>query len=129
MSTTPSSPIGKCGWIDLAVADAESIRSFYEAVAGWTSSPVSMGDYSDYNMLAADGTPVAGVCHHRGVNQDFPEGRWMVYFTVANLDVALAQCRERGGQVKVGPKQMGPSARFAVIEDPAGAVCGLYESA
>ena len=34
---------GTFGWFDLTVDAAESIRDFYMDVAGWTSSPLSMG--------------------------------------------------------------------------------------
>lgn len=128
MSSSPTSKAGKAGWIDLTVSDADGIRDFYAAVVGWTPEPVPMGEYSDYNMVAADGTPVAGVCHHRGVNRDIPPARWMIYFTVADLETAVAECRARGGKVAVGPKGMGPMGKFAVIEDPSGAVCALFQS-
>ena len=39
---------GSISWTDLTVQNAEEIRDFYEAVAGWKSTPVQMGDYNDY---------------------------------------------------------------------------------
>jgi len=77
---------GTIGWIDLTVEDAESVRAFYKAVAGWSADPVDMGGYSDFNMKpSADGAPVAGVCHARGSNADIPPV-WMIYIVVADLD-------------------------------------------
>jgi predicted enzyme related to lactoylglutathione lyase len=37
--------------------------------------------------------------------------------------------KARGGAVLKGPAQAGPSGRFAVIRDPAGAVAALFQSA
>lgn len=117
--------IGTFGWVDLTVEDADTLRDFYCDVAGWTASPVDMGGYSDYSMITPDGTAVGGVCHARGTNADQPPV-WMVYVVVEDLDRSLASCKARGGELVAGPKKMG-EARYAIIRDPAGAVCGLYQ--
>ena len=117
---------GQITWIDLTVPDATAVRDFYRAVVGWQSAGVDMGGYEDFNMMPADGEPVAGICHRRGVNADLPAA-WMIYITVHDLDASIAQCRRLGGAVIAGPKPMGSSARYCVIQDPAGAVCGLFE--
>jgi predicted enzyme related to lactoylglutathione lyase len=119
--------MGTIGWCDLTVAGAEQVRDFYANVIGWTPQECEMGGYSDYNMCS-DGEPVAGVCHSRGANTGIPPV-WMIYFTVANLDQSIAACEGGGGKVIFGPKEMGPGARFCIIEDPAGAAAGLYQPA
>ncbi|NLI00373.1 MAG: VOC family protein [Chthonomonadales bacterium] len=116
---------GKLVWQDLTVPDADRIRSFYEAVVGWTHRPEDMGGYEDYHMIAPDGSPVTGICHARGVNADLPP-QWLLYFQVADMDAALEACKSSGGDVIAGPRMMG-DARFAVIRDPAGAVCALWQ--
>ncbi len=116
---------GKLVWQDLTVPDAEAVRDFYEAVVGWTHSPEDMGGYEDYHMVASDGSPVTGICHTRGVNADLPP-QWLLYFQVADMDAAIAACIANGGSVAAGPRKMG-NARFAVIRDPAGAVCALWD--
>jgi predicted enzyme related to lactoylglutathione lyase len=70
--------------------------------------------------------PVAGICHARGHNADLPPV-WLIYITVADLDEAVRQCQQRGGKVRVPPKDMGGQGRYRVIEDPAGAVAALFE--
>ena len=84
-----------------------------------------MGDYSDYSMRDAGGVPRAGVCHRRGVNEELP-AVWMVYFTVSDLDTSLGAATERGAVVLTPPGSGGH--KFAVIKDPAGAICALYET-
>lgn len=58
--------IGRIGWIDMTVENAEGIRDFYKAVVGWGHEDVPMGKYSDYSMTTPDGDAVAGICHARG---------------------------------------------------------------
>ena len=118
--------IGTIGWFDLTVANAEQVRGFYEAVVGWKSQPVEMDGYSDYCMLPPQGDqPVAGVCHARGPNADLPAA-WLIYVTVADVSQSVAACRSAGGTVVREPKEMG-GALVAIIRDPAGAVCALYQ--
>lgn len=118
-------PAGKLAWVDLTVPDAEAVRDFYKTVIGWESEPVSMGDYDDYNMTR-DGRATTGICHQRADNKDMP-AQWMVYFTVADYDASLAKVTGLGGKILVATRGIA-GHRFAIIEDPAGAVCAIYES-
>ena len=118
---------GTIGWLDLTVSDAESLRDFYAEVIGWRPQPVEMGGYSDNSMATAEtGKSVAGVCHARGVNAALPPV-WLIYINVTDLDASLAACRERGGKLLAGPKEMAGYGRYAVIQDPAGAALALWE--
>ncbi|MEJ2503253.1 MAG: VOC family protein [Gemmatimonadota bacterium] len=118
-------PVGSVGWRDLTVEDAEAIRDFYRSVVGWSAEDVSMGEYADYTMVAADGTPTAGVCHARGGNADLPPS-WLVYVVVDDVAAAVREAEARGGAV-VSPARTVGGARMAVIRDPAGAVLALYQ--
>ncbi len=120
---------GSIAWVDLTVPDARPVRIFYEQVVGFVSSPVDMGDYDDFCLNdSSDGHAVAGVCHARGLNANLP-AVWLIYFSVTDLEASLARCRERGGSIIDGPRDMGANGRMAVIRDPAGATCALIESA
>lgn len=119
---------GTIGWRDLTVPDAEGVRDFYEQVVGWCHEPVDMGEYSDFSMLTpSTGDCVAGICHARGGNAGLP-AQWLIYIFVDDLDASLAACTEKGGGVLSGPTGMGGQGRYAVIQDPAGAVCALFEA-
>ena len=127
MASPEIPPVGTIVWTDLTVPQAESLRDFYGTVVGWTHEPVSMGSYNDFSMILPDSeTPVAGICHARGVNEHLPPV-WMVYIMVKNLEESLKRCQELGGTVLSDPRAVGNQGRYAVIRDPAGAVAGLYE--
>lgn len=121
-------PAGTISWVDISVPEAESLREFYSKVVGWKSQPIDVDDYQDYAMVPPDGSDaVAGVCHAKGSNADLPP-QWLVYIAVDDLDASMARCTELGGKVIVGPKNIGPSFRFCVIQDPAGAVLAIHEA-
>ena len=124
---SPTSQPGTIGWQDLTVGNAEQVRDFYSEVVGWQSEPLNMGDYDDYVMLAPGGEAgTAGVCHARGVNANIPP-QWLIYINVEDLEASIESVKKLGGEIVDGPRELG-DGRFAVIRDPAGAVCGLIES-
>jgi predicted enzyme related to lactoylglutathione lyase len=126
----PAPGSGTIAWTDLTVANAEEIRDFYSAVVGWEARPHDMGPgvgFVDYDLVPRGGdTPVAGICHALGTNENIPPV-WLVYLTVADVDASAARCVALGGAVLDGPRPMG-SGRIAVIRDPAGAICALWHA-
>lgn len=123
----PMTP-GTVGWMDLTVPDAVQVRDFYRDVVGWTPQPVNMGTYEDFAMARpADGQVVAGICHARGGNANLPP-LWVVYLTVANLDESLAKCVALGGK-QLGEVRSYGASRYCLIQDPAGAICSLFQQA
>ena len=124
MSDKPA--VGKIGWIDMSVGDADGIRDFYKTVVGWGSESVSMGDYSDYSMtMPANGEAVSGICHARGSNAELPSG-WLIYIVVEDVEASAAACIENGGEVIVPVRGLA-GGRFCVIRDPAGSTAALYQ--
>jgi uncharacterized protein len=126
MTDAAQAGVGTIGWIDLTIDQAPAIRDFYQQVVGWEATPVEMGDYSDFAMTPpAAATAVAGICHARGENKGLPP-QWLIYIIVADLASSIQRCEQLGGKLLVGPRSAGAD-RYCVIQDPAGAVAGLYE--
>lgn len=131
MSEQQKPEAGSLSWFDLTVPNADDVKDFYSKVIGWKYEPVPManGEYNDYNMKAPESDlTVTGVCHSKGVNADIP-AQWLLYFTVKDLDKCIEECNTNGGKVVAKPKNMSNYGRYCVIEDPAGAVCALFEPA
>lgn len=113
-------------WMDLTVPNADHVRDFYAKVTGWQSEAMPMDGYADHVMKSpATGAAVAGICHARGDNATLPP-QWLIYITVADLAASLRACEELGGKTIVPPREAGP-AKYAVIQDPAGAVATLFQ--
>lgn len=123
--TVSAQPAGAIGWHDLTVVDAEAVRDWYCSVLGWRAVAVPMDGYDDYAMCPpGSDEPVAGICHARGPNSGLP-AQWLSYTTVPDLDAALEAAR-RGGKI-VAPAREVMGGRMAVVQDPAGAVMGLWQ--
>ena len=117
--------VGSIGWIDLTVNNAEEVKDFYAEVVGWKPEGLSMGDYEDFNMTM-EGTPKAGICHKKGPNALIPS-QWMMYINVADIEASSKAAKEKGGKLLTAVKSMTGYGKFCMIEDPAGAVCTLFE--
>lgn len=126
---TPSSgAVGRIGWLDLTVPDADATRDFYQQVVGWSVENVEMGSegerYSDYNMLSEDGKPAAGICHSHGANSGLPSV-WMIYLPVGDLAESLRRVEAEGGEVIKAVKGKGGNYVYAAVKDPVGACFAL----
>lgn len=117
--------IGSIGWIDLTVTNASEVKDFYAEVIGWKPEGLSMGDYEDFNMTI-DGEPKTGICHKKGPNANIPS-QWMIYINVADMSASTQAVEKLGGKLLSEIKNMGGYGKFCIIEDPAGAVCTLFE--
>ncbi|MBY0503905.1 MAG: VOC family protein [Bryobacteraceae bacterium] len=116
--------------MDLTVEDAGAVRDFYAAIIGWEPQEISMGDYADYCMApprqqGTDNPPVAGICHRRGANAGLPPV-WLVYLMVPDIAASLLEVLERGGKV-LSQTRSSSGGHYAIIQDPAGAICALYQ--
>lgn len=127
-STEACHAVGRIYWLDLTVPDAAAARDFYRDIVEWSVQDVAMKDreaaYADYNMLGANGTPAAGICHARGSNKGLPPV-WMIYLPVGNLAESLRRVEEEGGRVIKAAQDGRGEYLHAVIQDPAGAYFAL----
>ncbi len=121
-------PVGHIAWVDLTVPDAAATREFYRQVIGWTVQEVEMQEagtrYADFNMLAADGQPAAGICHARGVNLGLPP-TWMLYLPVGDLAESVRRVPQEGGTVIKATRGRDGAYACAVVRDPVGAHLSL----
>lgn len=123
-----AAPVGRISWLDLTVPDAAATQDFYRQVIAWSVQHVEMEDrgepYADYNLLRADGAPVAGVRHARGVNVGLPRV-WMIYLPVGDLAASLRRVESEGGQVIKAMQGEDGQYVYAAVQDPVGAYLAL----
>ncbi|MDE0268825.1 MAG: VOC family protein [Acidimicrobiaceae bacterium] len=111
-------------WAELNTRDSNTAVTFFERLFGWKAEPQPMPGSSSgfgYITLKLDDTNVAGIIT---MDENWPTdvpAHWMSYFAVTDCDVAAARVTELGGQVCVPPTDI-PQGRFAVVNDPHGAV-------
>jgi predicted enzyme related to lactoylglutathione lyase len=112
-------------WYELMTPDPDGVTEFYRAVGGWRIMNVGMtteGSGHDYRPIQRpDGGMLGGTLK---MNQDMIDngGRpgWIPYFHVADVDAAVAELQDMGGQVFM-PARSIDVGRMAMVADPQGA--------
>lgn len=127
MTKRNGSPI----WMDLSTHDLKGTQAFYSELFGWNFT--SQGDdFGGYNMITKDGANVGGAMSSL-MGPDGPTEEpqhptaWTVYLATDDIDAALAKATEQGATVLVPSMPVGPLGFMAILQDPAGAVLGLWQ--
>ena len=117
---------GTVCWNELASRDAKLSGDFYRDLLGWQPVLRDMGEIGHYTVFTADGEEVAGMLQMSEEWGDLPS-HWMTYFAVEDCDLSAQRARELGGKICVPPTDLPPTGRFAVIDDPQGAVFSIIK--
>lgn len=113
---------GSVCWVECLTRDPSASRRFYEQLLGWTSQEGTGG----YVVFSLDGERIGGLmAMPPSVPAEAPS-HWLVYFAVAEVASTCTRAVELGGRVLV-PTHDIDEGRFAVLEDPAGAVLAVFE--
>jgi predicted enzyme related to lactoylglutathione lyase len=116
---------GQFVWYELTTPDVDAARKFYPPITGWGTQPFD----KDYMMWTTRGVPIAGIFRlgpeqrQKGIPPN-----WMPYVDVNSVDETARKATSLGGKVMHGPEDTPGTGRFAVLQDPQGAVFGIYGS-
>lgn len=112
---------GGFGWFELMTTDTEGAKKFYADLFGWEYEDMPMGPGSTYTVVKSCGKAVAGIMAQPEDCKCMPPS-WDIYITVNDVDAAAAKVQSSGGKVLRAPSDIPEVGRFAVLQDPQGAV-------
>jgi predicted enzyme related to lactoylglutathione lyase len=112
-------------WNELMTDDIDGSKAFYGAVFGWQGQTHGEGPGSYTEFKLGDRSVAGMMPRPPQMPADVPPF-WSVYFTVADLDAALARANELGGS-QVTPAMEIEPGRFAVVADDQGAMFNLIQ--
>ncbi len=114
----PTDP-GALGWNELYAGDLDKAWSYYEAMFGWRKDQaIDMGPMGVYQLYAAGERVLGGMMKKP---DQMPMAAWLYYFTVADIDAAIAKITAGGGRVVHGPMEVPGGAWIVQGIDPQGA--------
>lgn len=117
---------GSFCWADLATNDADGAKAFYAGLFGWEAVDKPTDAGVPYTMLVKGGKPV-GALYGMGPDHAGAPPHWQSYVAVEDVDAATAAVRTHGGNVLMTPTDVLDSGRMAMVQDPTGAVLGLWQ--
>ena len=116
---------GTACWNELATRDTGVAGKFYTRVFDWTERTQEMGP-TTYTSFMQGEVPSGGMLKMTEEWAGIPP-HWMVYFAVADCDASAASARALGGEVKVPPTDIPKVGRFAILQDPQGAMFSIIK--
>lgn len=122
---------GAVTWNELMTSNVDQAGKFYASTFGWKTQAMDMGPMGTYTIFSKDGTKEGG----RGGMMAIPPNmkgvpsHWLTHFAVKDADTSAKKATELGGKLIVPPTDIpGNIGRFAVVQDPQGAVFGIFQS-
>ena len=119
---------GDFSWCELMTTDVDAAKVFYGGVFGWQFDDESVTDHP-YTVLKAGESGVGGMMGMPPAAPGEMPPNWLCYVTVDDIDAVVARVGELGGEVCHGPMDVPGIGRFAVIQDPQGAVLAAIQYA
>jgi uncharacterized protein len=110
---------GTLCWGELAARETDVAERFYKEALGWETKK-SQGPV-EYTEWVAGGRPIGGMIRMTDEWGTAPS-HWMPYFQVSDCDGLAQKAMELGGQVMVPPTDIPNTGRFAMLQDPQGAM-------
>lgn len=123
MCESATKPVGAFSWNELMTTDVQGAKAFYGNLFGWGMQDIKPGDM-DYTMVKLGDREIAGIMAIPKEAAGMPP-RWGAYVTVADVDALLPRVAQLGGKVIVPPHDIPDVGRFAVIQDPQGAMLSI----
>ncbi|WP_432042299.1 VOC family protein [Streptomyces cadmiisoli] len=118
-------PEGMPCWADAMFTDVEGAKTFYADVLGWTFGEAS-SEFGNYTQAYADGKAVAAVVPPMPGGEE--QSQWCLYFASPDAAATAAKVRDNGGEVLMGPMQVGDFGTMCLARDPGGVAFGVWQS-
>ena len=118
-------------WDELLTTDVDGAKRFYSEVVGWTTAEMDMGEMGVYTLFRRGGDVDSAGCMtlpEKAREMGAPP-HWLAYLATDDVDAAVAKAATLGGTTLVNPMDVPNVGRFAVLQDPTGAVFGLFKPA
>ena len=122
----PPAGEGTFVWDELMTTDVDAAKSFYKEVFGWTSKDSDMGGMTYTIFVRAEDIDAAG-CMERPAGVDAPP-HWTPYIATQDVDATVTKAKTLGATILRDGTDIPNMGRFAIIQDPTGAVFGLWQT-
>ncbi|MGD8857330.1 MAG: VOC family protein [Chloroflexota bacterium] len=121
-------PDGVFSWIDLGTTDPEAAKVFYGGLFGWSFLDMPTDSGTIYSMAQLEGYNVAGLGPlDAGMQEQGVPPFWSSYVKHDDVDSVAARAADAGGTVLLPPFDVMDAGRMTMIQDPIGAVFGVWK--
>ena len=125
MPTVDTIPTGAPCWVDLFTTDPDKSVAFYSELLGWSHEDAGE-DFGHYINFSLGDARVAGAMRNDGSSGQ-PDA-WSTYLLVEDAEKALETAEAEGGQIVMGPMEIGEIGVMGMVIDPTGAAIGIWQA-
>jgi predicted enzyme related to lactoylglutathione lyase len=115
--------VGAFCWSELMTGDTTAATTFYTALFGWNTK-VTEGAGFPYTHWQNDGADIGAMMAIMEQWGPMPP-HWINYVQVQNCDETAAKATSLGGKVCMPPTDIPNTGRFAMLQDPQGAMLSV----
>ncbi len=128
MNVVTRYPDGLFSWVDLGTTHPEAAKNFYGGLFGWSFLDLPTDSGTIYTMCQIEGNDVAGLgpLSAEMQAQGVPPF-WTSYIKHDDVDSVAAKAAGAGGNVLFPPFDVMESGRMTMIQDPTGAMFGVWQ--
>jgi len=118
---------GQFVWHELMTTDAKGAVGFYSKVAKLKTQPAAFE--KSYTMLVGGGRPMGGLMVLAGdATSTGTPPSWLTYIGTGDVDETAKKAESLGGKIIKSPGPVPDGGRFAILQDPQGAVFAIYSA-
>lgn len=123
---------GSFCWTEIASSNSAKCKEFYSNVFGWKfkDSDVGEGAFEYHEFYTGGDYPSGGlyeispeICGEG----EMPPPHFLTYIAVDDVDANARRAEELGGTVIKEPMDIPNTGRFAIIQDPTGAMFATFK--
>jgi uncharacterized protein len=111
---------GRFAWHQLMTRDTSGAKNFYSKVAGWKTE--AWPHNPDFTVCLAKSGPVAGIMTMPPGSPAEAPSMWINYIGTNDVDGTAEEAVKLGGKIVKNPTDEPGAGRYAVLQDPQGAV-------
>jgi predicted enzyme related to lactoylglutathione lyase len=120
---------GALSWQELITTDFETAKQFYSNLFGWQTQTRAAGARSYTTFKPKKSSLESGGIQplHGPLQETLSENgsQWLASFAVENFEQSLHKAQRLGATLKTPPAEVPNVGRYAVLEDPQGALFSL----
>lgn len=117
---------GALCWTELTTRDPQTAEAFYTALFGWAAKHSAPGAPMDYTEFSNNGQPIVGMMKMPAQMPAHVPSYWMPYFQVTDCDASATKSIALGAKGMIPPRDIPGTGRFAILQDPQGAVFAVF---
>lgn len=131
MTATLTYTLGRFVWRELFTRDTAAAKRFYGELFGWSFEDRPMGPDWSYTLWKIGDRQIGGMMDIGNLPAEDAHipPHWALYVSVDDVDAAAARAVAEGGKVLGQCMDIPGVGRFAVVQDPTGAVLNVFRSA